>query len=221
MNVHFMRAIMPRLAAHSAADRRTRILDAAKSCFARHGFHNASMQQICAAAEMSAGNLYRYFPSKDAIIIGLCERDMNEAAGGFAAVRAERDVLAGLERMMTEYLWKRPRQNLCLWTEISSEATRSDAINQHSRRFYAFIQKHLADTLAQGIANGSVRKGIDTASFTALMNAVFEGLMVRRAIMSEFDPRPAIRLFMATVRSRVAPTVIPAPVPSKRKGARK
>ena len=107
-----------------------------------------------------------------------------------------------------------------MWTEMSSEATRSDEINRHSRRFYAFIVQHLADTLAQGIANGSVRKDTDIAALTALMNAVFEGLMVRRAVVSEFDPRPAIRTFMAMVRSRVAPPSV-LPVPSKRKGARK
>ena len=49
-------------------DPRRRILDAAASCFTRLGFHGASMQEICAAAEMSPGALYRYFPSKDQLL---------------------------------------------------------------------------------------------------------------------------------------------------------
>jgi TetR/AcrR family transcriptional regulator, repressor for uid operon len=210
---------MPRLAPQSVADRRARILDAAKSCFIRHGFHNASMQQICAAADMSAGNLYRYFPSKDAIIEGLCERDMSEAAEGFAAARAGADVLAGLEAMLMEYMWKRPREQLCMWTEISAEATRSDAVNRNSRRVYAFIEKSLGEVLAHGVAAGSVRKGVDTASYAALMNAVFEGLMVRRAVASDFDPRPTIRQFMSLVRAGLAPAV--SQTPKKTRGARK
>ncbi|MBL8833284.1 MAG: TetR/AcrR family transcriptional regulator [Rhodospirillales bacterium] len=209
---------MPRLAPQSRDDRRARILDAAKSCFIRFGFHSASMQQICAAAGMSAGNLYRYFPSKDAIIEGLCERDMNEAADGFAAVRSGPDVLAGLEGMLLEYLWKRPREHLCMWTEISAEATRSDAVNRNSRRVYAFIEKSLAEVLAQGIANGTVRKGVDMPSLAGLMNAVFEGMMVRRAVAPDFDPRPAIRLFMAQLRAALAPSVS---TPKKARGARK
>ncbi len=53
----------------SAQDqRRVQILDAARACFASAGFHGASMHQICAEARMSPGALYRYFPSKDAII---------------------------------------------------------------------------------------------------------------------------------------------------------
>lgn len=209
---------MPRLAPQSRDDRRARILDAAKSCFIRFGFHSASMQQICAAAGMSAGNLYRYFPSKDAIIEGLCERDMNEAAEGFAAVRSGRDVLAGLEAMMTEYLWKRPRENLCMWTEISSEATRSDAVNRNSRRIYAFIQQSLTDVLVQGVANGTLRKGLDNVRISMLTNAVFEGLMLRRAIAADFDPRPAIGLYFAFVRAQLAPSVS---TPKKTRGARK
>jgi AcrR family transcriptional regulator len=37
------------------------------------GFHQTSMQQICSEAGMSAGNVYRYFPSKEAIIEGITE----------------------------------------------------------------------------------------------------------------------------------------------------
>ena len=39
------------------ADRRTEILAAAQRCFARAGFHKTSMQEICAEAQMSPGNL--------------------------------------------------------------------------------------------------------------------------------------------------------------------
>ena len=52
-------------------DRRMEILDAAQRCFARSGFHGASMQEICAEAGMSPGNLYRYFPSKEALIASM------------------------------------------------------------------------------------------------------------------------------------------------------
>ena len=55
------------------SDRRLEILDAAQRCFARSGFHGASMQEICAEADMSPGNLYRYFPSKEALIAGICD----------------------------------------------------------------------------------------------------------------------------------------------------
>ena len=59
-------------------DRRTHILDAAERSFVRAGFHRTTMQDVAAEAGMSPGNLYRYFPSKDALVAGLCERDRGE-----------------------------------------------------------------------------------------------------------------------------------------------
>ena len=77
---------MRRANAQRQSDRRLEILDAAQLCFARSGFHGASMQEICAEARMSPGNLYRYFPSKEALIAGICERNRAEAADSFLAV---------------------------------------------------------------------------------------------------------------------------------------
>lgn len=51
----------------NSSDRRTSIVNAAKSVFARYGFEGAKTQQIAAAAEVSEALLYRHFPSKTAL----------------------------------------------------------------------------------------------------------------------------------------------------------
>ncbi|TLD71743.1 TetR/AcrR family transcriptional regulator [Phragmitibacter flavus] len=58
------------------------LLDAAGEVFAKKGFHNTSMEDIAAAAEYATGTLYRYFPSKEALYVGLLE-------SRYAAVIAE------------------------------------------------------------------------------------------------------------------------------------
>ncbi len=70
---------MRRADAQRQSDRREEILEAAQRCFVRSGFHGASMQEICAEANMSPGNLYRYFRSKEAIIAGIIARNQAEA----------------------------------------------------------------------------------------------------------------------------------------------
>ena len=67
-------------------DRRATILDAAEHCFSRSGFHQTSMSDICQAAGMSPGNLYRYFPSKEAIIAGIIERHRMHASEDIEAI---------------------------------------------------------------------------------------------------------------------------------------
>ncbi len=74
-------------------DRRATILDAAEQCFSRSGFHQTSMSDICQAAGMSPGNLYRYFPSKEAIIAGIIERHRDAGGGGFRGGRERAFVL--------------------------------------------------------------------------------------------------------------------------------
>ena len=67
------------------AERRERIIEAAERAFVRNGFHAATMQHVADEAGMSPGNLYRYFPSKEAIVEGLCEVDRGRRAGSFDA----------------------------------------------------------------------------------------------------------------------------------------
>src|SRR5271165_3311069 len=70
------------------AERRQRILEAAERAFVRHGFHATTMQHVAEEIGMSAGNLYRYFPSKEAIVEGLCALDQEARARAFAELMA-------------------------------------------------------------------------------------------------------------------------------------
>jgi TetR/AcrR family transcriptional regulator, transcriptional repressor of aconitase len=64
----FYNAVMPKVSSEHRAAQRQRILDAARRCFMREGFHATSMQDILTAAQLSAGGLYLYFKSKEEII---------------------------------------------------------------------------------------------------------------------------------------------------------
>jgi len=59
-------------------DRRSQILDAALACFAKHGFHQASMHDISAEAGISVGLIYRYFENKEAVISAMADRHKKE-----------------------------------------------------------------------------------------------------------------------------------------------
>ncbi len=54
-------------------ERRAQILAAAERCFARRGFHGASIAQICKEAKISPGHLYHYFGSKEEMITAIAE----------------------------------------------------------------------------------------------------------------------------------------------------
>ncbi|MGL9772998.1 MAG: TetR/AcrR family transcriptional regulator [Sodalis sp. (in: enterobacteria)] len=50
------------------AQRRAQITEAAQARFAQSGFHGASMVELGQQSGLSAGQLYRYFASKEALI---------------------------------------------------------------------------------------------------------------------------------------------------------
>jgi len=54
---------------------RTRILDAADSCFARFGVLKTTMRDIAAEADISRATLYRYFGDRDDLVLGVILRE--------------------------------------------------------------------------------------------------------------------------------------------------
>lgn len=59
---------MPKLSEKAVERKKERIEDAAKQLFIRQGFHATSMRNIAARAGTSLGNLYNYYPTKEAIL---------------------------------------------------------------------------------------------------------------------------------------------------------
>jgi AcrR family transcriptional regulator len=52
---------------------RNRLLEAARTLFARQGYDETTMQQIVAAADTSIGNAYFYFPNKERLLVELVD----------------------------------------------------------------------------------------------------------------------------------------------------
>lgn len=59
---------MPKLSHVAIEERKARIEDAAKKLFIKKGFHGTSMRDIAAEAEVSLGNLYNYYRTKEEIL---------------------------------------------------------------------------------------------------------------------------------------------------------
>lgn len=69
---------MPRVSDEHRERRRQQILDAARRCFVRKGFHQTSMADIFAEAELSAGAVYGYFRGKNDLIAAIAEHVIDE-----------------------------------------------------------------------------------------------------------------------------------------------
>ena len=183
---------MRRANAQKQSDRRLEILDAAQRCFARSGFHGASMQEICAEAEMSPGNLYRYFPSKEALIAGICERNRAEAADSMLAVDRAPGFFEGLAALARHHLVERSEEEAGLCAEIMAESRRNPEIARLHAELELDIKTRLIDMLRRAAARGEISAAVDLDGAATMLMVLADGMSWRRASDPSFKAEAAL-----------------------------
>ena len=171
---------IPKAEARTQAQRE-RILNAAQQCFVEHGFHAASMANIAETAEMSAGLIYRYFESKNEIIVAIIERQLEF----LHAELAQLDDSVDLSTRFAEGCsgcgpGKIPGLSPALILEMSAEATRNTQIAAALAAFDAAVRTDIVDLLTRSKEHGGYGLSKDIAPARALMvQCLVEGLKVR------------------------------------------
>jgi AcrR family transcriptional regulator len=86
-------------------DTRARIMDTAEALFRRLGYAKTAVADIAAELKMSPANVYRFFPSKNAIIEAICQRCLGELEDtAWAVARSRGSAAERLERLVLEIL---------------------------------------------------------------------------------------------------------------------
>src|SRR5438046_10306785 len=86
-------------------DTRARIMETADALFRRMGFAKTAVADIASELGMSAANVYRFFPSKNAIVEAICRRLLGELdEKAWAIARSRGPASARLERLVLEIL---------------------------------------------------------------------------------------------------------------------
>ncbi len=126
------------------------ILASVRGIFAEKGFDGASMQDIARATGMSAGNFYRYFPSKAALIEALIAAHMSEVDAQFAVVVAAPQPMVALRaalraRIASEGL---ACDDAPIWAEINAAALRKPEIAALVDRVEHDVARYLTQAMA-------------------------------------------------------------------------
>lgn len=112
---------MPKLSDAAMAARRREILDAARRCFARKGFHATTISDVCREAGVSAGGLYTHFPNKHAIVAALGS-DLTQESGAL-------DLLALYRQLQAPPGESAAQLDLHLWAASSSDPELHDMVH--------------------------------------------------------------------------------------------
>jgi len=163
------------------------ILSLARCAFVEKGFNGASMQDLARAAGMSAGNFYRYFASKEAIVEALISRDVVEIEGSFRAIAAAPDPLAALKVRLRETLAEKCHGGDTLWAEIAATAIRQPKVGDLLTRMEDAITRRVARVI--GLAGGIPDEAEAERRFGLHARLVF--LMMHGAMSSKGGDEPS------------------------------
>lgn len=86
-------------------DTRARIEETAEALFRRLGFAKTTVADIAGELRMSPANVYRFFPSKEAIVEAICQRCLSELVErAWAVARSRGSAASRMERLILEVI---------------------------------------------------------------------------------------------------------------------
>jgi TetR/AcrR family transcriptional regulator, repressor for uid operon len=176
--------------------RRTRILDAFENCIQTAGFHRTTMQDVAREAGMSAGNLYRYFPSKEALVSGVIGRDRERFGADFRNVAQSDDVLGSFIALGRKHFTETPRARCVQFMEIWAEASRNPVVAEMCTTVDREINDYMVAILEAAKVSGQIPASVDSVATITVLSAMGDGLFTRRALEPDFDAWEGFRLLV-------------------------
>jgi TetR/AcrR family transcriptional repressor of uid operon len=170
-------------------EKRTEILAAAERCFARKGFHGATIAQICHEAGISPGHLYHYFTSKEAIVGAIASSGLEYAKARFAVVTEDQDPIRALlfEFERLKALDRTTKSGVLL--DVLAEAARNPEIAKTLQETSEDMRQMLAEFLRRGQARGQIDPDLDADMASALLISMIDSSKTLLIRAPTIDPR--------------------------------
>jgi AcrR family transcriptional regulator len=182
---------MPRVSQEHLDARRRQIVDAARRCFVRNGFHATSMQDVLAEAGLSAGAVYRYFPSKDDIIAAIADdalAKMSQAAREVLDTDPPPPLPDVVGRIVATMERLDVTQDITtVAVQVWAEALRSPALAERVAGTIKDIRGLLARVVEDYQARGLVAPDVPAETVARLLAGLVPGFAVQRALLGDVD----------------------------------
>jgi TetR/AcrR family transcriptional repressor of uid operon len=167
---------------------RDAILDAALRCFAKHGYHETSIDDIAARARLSKGAVYWHFAGKRELFLALIDRFSSEASPLLESVRDAPDWRTGLHRLF-EGVGKFQEAGLPLF-KLGLEYIAQSARDPKVRALFEDSRRKLAEVasaqIARGVAEGTLRP-VSASAVATIIDALNDGLLLAKLISPDIE----------------------------------
>ncbi len=186
---------MPRVSESHQERQAARILAAARACFARRGFHAASMDEIVAEAAMSSSTVYRYFPEgKKALVKAVIEGWFRPVVEWLESLDGQRIVtLEDLFAQAVERVFAAKDlgadESVGLVMDISAVWARDPELRRISVGHYRRMREGIRVLVERLQADGQITTRLPAAEIAALLHHLAMGLVNGRAVGETVDAR--------------------------------
>lgn len=182
---------MPKVTPAHTEARRRQIMDAARACFLRDGFHATSMQDILREADLSSGAFYLYFKGKDDVVAAIA----GEAVASLASVFT--DLIAMKQRPPIEELVHTVLARASaidaemhvfpIAVQAWAESLRSPALAEILQGIYLDALAKVEELLAGYQADGLIGAEVPVRQQAAVILVMVQGFITQRAMFQALD----------------------------------
>jgi AcrR family transcriptional regulator len=149
-------------------------------CFAKRGFHQASMHDISAEAGISVGLIYRYFENKEAVISAMADRHKKEIQQMLDRARQAPSLLESLEILFTAHCCENsPQIQSAFVVDLYAEAARNPRVADLVRDVLQTAMDGVTDLIALSPDAERTAHGLRPHELSELIFAVARGMLMR------------------------------------------
>ncbi|MFQ5794970.1 MAG: TetR/AcrR family transcriptional regulator [Candidatus Bipolaricaulia bacterium] len=193
---------MPKVTEAHLEARREQILDAAAACFARKGFHQTTMQDICQEAELSPGAIYRYFHSKEEIIEAICGGEsLQQSLDLIKAAKEREDTLQVFDELANAFFSTLEDSDVDVKIRLSvqlwAEALSNPPIMEMLRSNFDSVRGAFTEIIHQAQKRGDINPALDPDAVARVMISLFDGLLLQKGM----DPDVDVWKYVAVVKA--------------------
>ena len=178
-------SFMPKLSEAVIREKKDTIEDAARELFIKQGFHATSMRDISKRADVSLGNLYNYYETKESIFESIIDRYLTVIDDQLKAILADVDepMEPASLRKLGESVGRLVNEHSDFWLLMYIDVLEFQ--NRHFRKMFDGItdrfRKIFGQKFIEAEQRGDLRTGVDAAPvFTAAYMQFFNYFLVEK-----------------------------------------
>ncbi len=194
---------MPKVTEAHVEARRQQILDAARSCFSRNGFHETTMNDLCQDAHLSPGAVYRYFRSKEEIIEAMAEEGRRRNLALIEAAKEQGTTLQVLDELAKAFfslLDDPTTEEACrVDIELWGEALRNPTVLDSCLLSLDVVRRPLVEIVRRAQERRDINPALDPEAVARVMVSLFDGLLLQK----ELDPAVDVWSYVAAAMAMV------------------